>query len=177
MLSFPLALPLYGTLLTCAFFWKWQTAETIKQYFAASPSYVADPHTAVGLTVTQSLLPKLSVPLSSLLAHLIRTRGLTRPLYSALSASAANEVLVTLSTAHPAKFLSAVQSALPSLDFDAHVMPSELRGIEDKQRRVESVTDGEAGVRRVVERFAAEGRDVGIEIKEGGRTPPTEPSA
>lgn len=35
------------------------TSKTIQQYHAASPSYVADPHTAVGLTVTQSLLPSL----------------------------------------------------------------------------------------------------------------------
>lgn len=92
--------------------------------------------------------------------------------------SAEKNVLVTLSTAHPAKFLSAVQDALPSLDFDKDVMPAELRGIEERERRLESVSDGEAGVRRVVERFASEGKDVGIKVGEAGqRTPPLEPSA
>lgn len=85
---------------------------------------------------------------------------------------------MTLSTAHPAKFLSAVQAALPSLDFDKDVMPAELRGIEERERRLESVNDGEAGVRRIVERFASEGKDVGIALGAAGqRTPPTEPSA
>ena len=90
---------------------------------------------------------------------------------------APNNVLVTLSTAHPAKFLDAVQTALPALDFDKDVMPAELRGIEQKERRVESINDGEAGVRRTVERFAAQGKDVGISLRSGDRTPPTEPSA
>lgn len=76
-----------------------------------------------------------------------------------------NNLFVTLSTAHPAKFLSAVQNALPSLDFHGTVMPAELRGIEDRPRRVEMVTDGEAGVRRIVERYATESRgEVGVKV-------------
>ncbi|CED82100.1 Pyridoxalphosphate-dependent enzyme/predicted threonine synthase [Phaffia rhodozyma] len=116
-----------------------QTTATIQQYYSNSKPYVADPHTAVGLTVTQSLLPS----------------------------SPADQIFITLSTAHPAKFLSAVQQALPSLDFDAKVMPVELRGIEDKERRLIHVHDGEEGVRRVVERFAVNGKEIGVEVGEG----------
>jgi threonine synthase len=45
------------------------TSQTIQQYYGASPSYVADPHTAVGLNITQTLLPTLYVGLSPLLAR------------------------------------------------------------------------------------------------------------
>jgi hypothetical protein len=80
--------------------------------------------------------------------------------------SPSTSLIVTLSTAHPAKFLSAVQSALPSLDFEREVMPDELRGIEERERRVEFVTGGEQGVRKVVERFAEGGHDVGAKLPE-----------
>lgn len=49
-------------------------------------------------------------------------------------------------------------------------MPVELRGIEDRPRRVEQVTGGEAGVRKIVERVAGETRqtkDVGAKV--GGK--------
>jgi threonine synthase len=114
-----------------------QTTKTIQQYHS-SHSYVVDPHTAVGLNVTQSLLPSRTSPKS---------------------------LMVTLSTAHPAKFLDAVQSALPELDFGATVMPEELRGIEKRERRVEHVKDGEKGVRRIVERYAEESKGgAGIKV-------------
>lgn len=57
---------------------------------------------------------------------------------------------------------------MPELDFDKEVMPEELRGIEQRERRVEQVTGGEAGVRRIVERVAREGKEtkeVGAEME------------
>jgi len=78
-----------------------------------------------------------------------------------------SNILITLSTAHPAKFNDAVQSALPSLDFDKDVTPKELRGIEQRERRVELVSGGEKGVRQIVERVAKElkgHKDLGAEV-------------
>lgn len=77
-----------------------------------------------------------------------------------------------LSTAHPAKFAEAVTSSLSSadvpFDFERDVLPSEMVGLLEKERRVEDVTlasapahDGDdhlaklcAGTRAVIERYA-----------------------
>lgn len=146
-----------------------QISKTIQQYYEKTPSYVADPHTAVGLKITQSLLPSLWVDRSLLSCDPeARPNRLHLPFISPSS-----NILITLSTAHPAKFLTAVQAALPSLDFDGEVMPVELRGIEQRERRVEFVNTGEKGVREVVERYAAASKggkaEVGVKVdgKEG----------
>jgi threonine synthase len=49
---------------------------------------------------------------------------------------------IALSTAHPAKFSSAVSDALcetPSFNFDRDVLPDEFRGLLEKKRRVINV--------------------------------------
>lgn len=47
-------------------------------------------------------------------------------------------------------------------------MPVELRGIEQRERRVELVTGGEKGVRTIVERVAAQTKtkEVGAKVSE-----------
>ncbi|CAA7269929.1 unnamed protein product [Cyclocybe aegerita] len=87
------------------------TLETIKSYFEGEPSYVADPHTAVGLAAAR---------------------------ITALS-NAPNVHQIVLSTAHPAKFSEAVSCALqglPSFDFDRDVLPEEFQGLLEKEKRV-----------------------------------------
>ncbi|KAI0031521.1 tryptophan synthase beta subunit-like PLP-dependent enzyme [Vararia minispora EC-137] len=88
-----------------------QTLGTIRQYFEGRLSYVADPHTAVGLTAA----------------------GLVAGQNSALT------VQIVLATAHPAKFSEAVTRALASaadFDFDRDVQPPEFKGLLERPRRV-----------------------------------------
>jgi threonine synthase len=77
---------------------------------------------------------------------------------------------IVLSTAHPAKFSEAVTDSLStakvSFDFEKDVLPKEMVGLLEKERRVESVYLKDAtqegtvveklaeGTRKVVERFA-----------------------
>jgi len=88
-----------------------QTLETIKLHFESTPSYTADPHTAVGFAA----------------AKIIATQN------------ASSTVQVILSTAHPAKFSEAVTRALQSsshFDFERDVLPEEFHGLLDKEKRV-----------------------------------------
>ncbi|KAI5479406.1 hypothetical protein MNV49_003550 [Pseudohyphozyma bogoriensis] len=107
-----------------------QTTETIKQYFSKkdeSGSYVADPHTAVGLSVANRVAAK----------------------------NAEDVVQVVLSTAHPAKFNDAVSAALSSetsFDFKRDVLPKEFEGLLDKPRKVIDVKGSPEAVKEVVSR-------------------------
>lgn len=96
-----------------------QTQETILRYFAPSSnagrdSYLLDPHTAVGMQAANWL---------------------------SSSGSTFNQVV--LSTAHPAKFSEAVTGSLSSsgvaFDFEKDVLPVEMRGLLEKERRVGDV--------------------------------------
>ncbi|KAI0299427.1 tryptophan synthase beta subunit-like PLP-dependent enzyme [Multifurca ochricompacta] len=104
-----------------------QTLETIKQYFTRSPSYIADPHTAVGLSAAR--------------------------IVSATNTSSI--VQVVLSTAHPAKFSEAVTKALltsQGFNFERDVLPQEFRGLLEKERRVIEVNEpSEEMVKEVIE--------------------------
>ncbi|EIW79749.1 threonine synthase [Coniophora puteana RWD-64-598 SS2] len=115
-----------------------QITRTIQRTYDTPPAhYVADPHTAVALHVASEI---------------------ERP---------QNTTQIVLSTAHPAKFSSAVTQALvddPSrsaaaagtkpFDFDA-VLPPAFRGLLDKERRVEEVAAPQIElVKAVIERFA-----------------------
>ncbi|KAH9034915.1 tryptophan synthase beta subunit-like PLP-dependent enzyme [Lactarius hengduanensis] len=108
-----------------------QTLETIKQYFIGNPSYIADPHTAVGLSVARILATK----------------------------NTPSVVQVILSTAHPAKFSEAVTKALAtsqSFDFERDVLPQEFRGLLEKERRVIDVDEpSEELVKKVIESKAS----------------------
>ncbi|KAH9834723.1 tryptophan synthase beta subunit-like PLP-dependent enzyme [Rhodofomes roseus] len=110
-----------------------QTLETIRSYYGSSPSYIADPHTAVGLCAA----------------------GLVSP------HNAPSTVQVVLSTAHPAKFSEAVTRALagePSFDFAQDVLPEEFRGLLERERRVEDVPNDIEAVKAVIERYVGDGR-------------------
>ncbi|KAH9988092.1 tryptophan synthase beta subunit-like PLP-dependent enzyme [Russula compacta] len=104
-----------------------QTLQTIKQYFIGNPSYIADPHTSVALSV----------------ARIVSTRN------------SRSVVQVVLSTAHPAKFSEAVTKALSTsqgFDFDRDVLPQEFRGLLEKERRVIDVDEpSEELVKDVIE--------------------------
>jgi threonine synthase len=95
-----------------------KTLETIKSFYqpesSSSPSYIADPHTAVGL-------------------HAARVFAKDNAPYV---------VQIVLSTAHPAKFSEAVTSALqglPSFNFEEQVLPTEFKGLLSLPRRVVEV--------------------------------------
>ncbi|RXW16914.1 hypothetical protein EST38_g8940 [Candolleomyces aberdarensis] len=107
-----------------------ETLATIKAFFDGQPSYVADPHTAVGLATARRLQPE----------------------------NADNVRQIVLSTAHPAKFSEAVSRALegsPKFDFDRDVFPPELRGLLEKERRVIDVERPDINlVKAVIESFA-----------------------
>jgi len=93
-----------------------QTLETIKQYYIGSPSYIADPHTAVGLSAARIVS----------------------------ASNSPSVVQVVLSTAHPAKFSEAVTKALSeqqNFDFERDVLPQEFRGLLEKERNVIDVDE------------------------------------
>lgn len=101
-----------------------QIRETILRYFTQKPSYLVDPHTAVGVQAANWIAAE----------------------------EGAEHKQVILSTAHPAKFSEAVLSSLSSsgvaFDFERDVLPKEMHGLLEKERRVEDVkvADGlEAG--------------------------------
>ncbi|KAJ9474500.1 Threonine synthase [Pseudozyma hubeiensis] len=105
--------------------------ETVLQYFTRKPtsafpsgSYLVDPHTAVGF--------KAAANVSTGEAHQI-----------------------VLSTAHPAKFAEAVTSSLEKagaeFDFQRDVLPKEMVGLLEKERRVIGVKpEGKPGVEGLV---------------------------
>lgn len=68
-------------------------------------------------------------------------------------------VQVVLSTAHPAKFSEAVTRALQysqSFNFEKDVLPSEFRGLLEKERKVIDVEAPTVElVKEVIERFAS----------------------
>ncbi|KZO94715.1 tryptophan synthase beta subunit-like PLP-dependent enzyme [Calocera viscosa TUFC12733] len=105
-----------------------QTLATIERWYTEGP-YIADPHTAVGLTAVD-LLPK-------------------QP----------NVVRVVLSTAHPAKFSDAVEKALAShkdFNFETEVLPEEFKGLLHKRRRVIEVPAAKLElIKEVIEKEAA----------------------
>ncbi|KAL4251004.1 threonine synthase family protein [Abortiporus biennis] len=107
-----------------------QTLDTIRSYFNAEPSYIADPHTAVGLTA----------------ANIVSS---TNP---------PSTVQIVLSTAHPAKFSEAVTRALSgstNFDFERDVLPEEFKGLLEKKRNVIDVEAPKVElVKEVIERFA-----------------------
>ncbi|KAG8731622.1 threonine synthase [Ceratobasidium sp. 428] len=102
-----------------------ETTETIKRHFNSPKPYVADPHTAVGLHASSKFAPQ----------------------------NPTGTIQVVLATAHPAKFSSAVESALSSyntFDFERDVLPEEFKGLLQRERRVVQV-GGLVDVRKVIE--------------------------
>ncbi|KAG0099531.1 threonine synthase [Podila epicladia] len=95
-----------------------ETCATIREYIlpkdASQAPYVMDPHTAVGVTAANAVVPQQDN----------------------------QHVVISLSTAHPAKFSEAVERALkdePSLNFAEFfktVSPKEFEGLMTAERRV-----------------------------------------
>ncbi|KAJ1025127.1 hypothetical protein NDA16_002633 [Ustilago loliicola] len=104
--------------------------DVVLQYFTRKPtsaypsgSYLVDPHTAVGFKAAANVVAKDG----------------SRPHQ------------IVLSTAHPAKFAEAVTSSLESagasFDFERDVLPKEMIGLLEKERRVLGVKpEGKPGV-------------------------------
>lgn len=106
-----------------------QTVGTIKAYYNGQ-GYVLDPHSAVGVNAAERSAEKNAAS-----PH------------------------ISLSTAHPAKFAGAVELALKGeegFSFETKVLPAELRGIEERERRVREVEGGWKAVREVVRAQVAE---------------------
>lgn len=106
-----------------------QTVGTIKGYYNGL-DYVLDPHSAVGVTAAER-----SAGRNGWAPH------------------------VALSTAHPAKFAGAVELALKGeegFSFEEKVLPAELRGIEEREKRVREAEGGWEAVREVVRKQVAE---------------------
>ncbi|KAI0703066.1 tryptophan synthase beta subunit-like PLP-dependent enzyme [Cytidiella melzeri] len=108
-----------------------QTLDIIRMYFLRDPSYVVDPHTAVGLHA----------------ARVISTQN------------DASTMQIVLSTAHPAKFSEAVTRALEGesgFNFEQDVLPVEFKGLLEKERRVIDVEAPRVElVQEVIERYAS----------------------
>lgn len=101
-----------------------QTIETIQELYRKI-KYVLDPHSAVGIAAANR----------------------------SISRSGADLPHISLSTAHPAKFSGAVELALnkeESFDFKTQVLPKELIGLEQKERRVLSAENNWEAVRELV---------------------------
>ncbi|CAG7921644.1 unnamed protein product [Penicillium olsonii] len=108
-----------------------QTLETIKSVYEKT-KYVLDPHTAVGITVSQ--------------------RSVARPANAAIPH-------ISLSTAHPAKFADVVKEALKGeagFDFESQVLPDELKALSSKETRVVNVENSWEAVREIVKRQTLE---------------------
>ena len=131
-----------------------ETVETIKAFYttphanvngkntlspssaSASTGYILDPHSAIGVAASLRSIARAPPP------------GMHH---------------ISLATAHPAKFASAVQLALgkeEGFDFEKEVLPEEFIGLEKRERRVRDVgrDEGVEGMRRILdEEVAAEG--------------------
>lgn len=98
---------------------------TIKEIFE-STGYILDPHSAVGVRASLDLI----------------------------DAGKLGGKVVSLSTAHPAKFNAAVDLALKGVDaykgFEEMVRPKEMLGLEDKEKRVRFCKGDVEEVREVV---------------------------
>ncbi|KAK1771527.1 tryptophan synthase beta subunit-like PLP-dependent enzyme [Phialemonium atrogriseum] len=106
-----------------------QTIQAIKDLYH-DVNYVLDPHTAVGVTAAK------------------RSIGKTGPQMPHIS----------LSTAHPAKFVAAVELALQdetNFSFDK-VLPAEFAGLSEKETRVTTVENSWEKVREIVKKQAEE---------------------
>ncbi|EGO01289.1 hypothetical protein SERLA73DRAFT_167399 [Serpula lacrymans var. lacrymans S7.3] len=113
-----------------------QILETIRAHFTSEPSYVADPHTAVGLYAAGVIAPQNSASTSQII----------------------------LSTAHPAKFSEAVTRALgnsPQFDFARDVLPEEFHGLLEREKRVIDVERPDAELIKAVIANKADKKDAG----------------
>ncbi|KAI9478550.1 MAG: threonine synthase [Benjaminiella poitrasii] len=113
-----------------------ETTATIRSFYDKY-HYVLDPHTAVGVHAAEQLM----------------SRGETK----------SDEIIISLSTAHPAKFSEAVEESLKTsagFDFGKDVLPKEFHGLLEKERRVTHIE--RADPKLVMEAIEKELRQEGI---------------
>ncbi|KAG0165510.1 threonine synthase [Apophysomyces sp. BC1034] len=98
-----------------------ETLETIRAFYQPSAAnqtpYVLDPHTSVGVTAAERIQKR-----DQLQAY-----------------PAGQSIMISMATAHPAKFSDAVETALKSneaFDFQKDVLPTEFIGLLEKERSV-----------------------------------------
>ncbi|KAI0969089.1 tryptophan synthase beta subunit-like PLP-dependent enzyme [Xylaria arbuscula] len=103
-----------------------ETLEAIRDCYGRT-KYVLDPHTAVGVAAAQR----------------------------SIAGSGAHVNHISLSTAHPAKFSGAVESALKGeseFNFNEQVLPTEFKDLLHKERRVAFVDNSWESVRQIVKK-------------------------
>ncbi|RUS23988.1 tryptophan synthase beta subunit-like PLP-dependent enzyme, partial [Jimgerdemannia flammicorona] len=137
-----------GTLFILTQFLHHQTLETIRRYHnppnPSQTSYILDPHTAVGVEAAERISAR---------HHLV-------------GYPTGQDIFVSLATAHPAKFASAVEVALaeqPGFQFE-DVLPPEFVGLLERERRVVNVRKAEEAL--VIEVVERELRKEGVEWDE-----------
>ncbi|CAO3617492.1 unnamed protein product [Cunninghamella echinulata] len=119
-----------------------QTVDGIRQYYQQH-NYVLDPHTSVGVMAADRIAQRDQLSLFP--------QG--------------SEVLISLATAHPAKFSDAVETALKNesgFNFESQVLPKEFIGLLDKERSVVHVE--RADPQLVIDVIEKELRNEGIEF-------------
>ncbi|KAF9886939.1 threonine synthase [Aspergillus nanangensis] len=107
-----------------------ETSETIKSCYQQT-QYVLDPHSAVGITAAKRSIGRAPSPVHH----------------------------ISLSTAHPAKFSDAVETALKGeagFNFDEQVLPVEFKAFSSKERRVTKVENSWQKVGEIVKVKAEE---------------------
>jgi len=104
------------------------TLQTITAYHRPAESeqvpYILDPHTAVGVKAAEEVAARHNFSLYP--------KG--------------KDIIVSLATAHPAKFSESVENALknsPGFDFNKDVLPTEFHGLLDKEKRIVVVDKAE----------------------------------
>jgi len=122
-----------------------ETLEEVRRFYKLEKygPYVVDPHTAVGLAAQSRSAKK----------------------------APSDTTWITLATAHPAKFNSAVELALskssfPEFDFSKDVLPDELKALGGMKKRIFKVK-GEQGVRDLIEKVKRGETAESGEAKEG----------
>lgn len=118
-----------------------QTLDGIHKYYEKH-NYVLDPHTSVGVTAADRITERDQL---SLLPQ-------------------GSEVMISLATAHPAKFSDAVETALKNesgFNFNDQVLPKEFVGLLDKERSVVQVE--RADPQLVMDVIEKELRNEGVE--------------
>lgn len=105
-----------------------ETIETIKTCYQET-KYVLDPHSAVGVTAAKRSIARVGP----------------------------NSHHISLSTAHPAKFSDAVESALKGeagFNFEEQVLPDEFKAFSSMETRVTTVENSWEKVREIVKNKA-----------------------
>ncbi|KAJ4306716.1 hypothetical protein N0V88_000081 [Collariella sp. IMI 366227] len=103
--------------------------------------YVLDPHTAVGVEAARRSVQRAAAAAAE------------NDENNSSSAAVAEVPIISLSTAHPAKFGGAVSLALQDeegFEFEAKVLPQEFVGLEKREKRVREVENDWKAVREVV---------------------------